>query len=402
MRLGWRTSTEAFNAPQFPLLWGSSALFAVAQWMERTAVGWFVLDETGSVFLTALVWAVRSAPGTVLGPFAGVLADRHSRPMMLVAGSGLKLVAVLGIGALAFTDSPPVVLVLVLIAVSGCSMTFNVSALQPLVRDVAGAEKTMNAISLNSFGQRTVGAVGAIFSGVLLGQVGPGWTFMVAAVVLAVSAFGFSRLRVGARPSSSQTSFSRDLLEGLRLIFTIPMVALLLGLMVVIENLGFSFNAVLPVVAEEMLEVGPEGFGALGMALGVGSVFGTAGLAVLGDYRRKGLLLTATVVTFGLLLVAVSGTNMFLVALVITAGLGGVMAAVDALEWVLLQSSVSDEFRGRAIGAWNLAIGFGWLGPIVLGAAAAQYGIQQSLAVAGALLAVTGLISLRSKGLRGA
>ena len=81
-------------------------------------------------------------------------------------------------------------------------------------------------------------------------------------------------------------------------------------------------------------------------------------------------------------------------------GLGAVMAAVDALEWILLQSSVDDEFRGRAIGAWNLAIGFGWLGPILLGAAATQWGIAQSLAVSGLLLAVAGVVGAYSPGLR--
>jgi MFS family permease len=375
-------------------------LFAVAQWMERTAVGWLVLDETGSIFLTALAWAVRSAPGTVLGPFAGALADRHSRPLMLAAGSALKLAAVLGMGALALNGDPPVVLILILIAVSGASMTLNVSALQPLVRDVVGAELTMNAISLNSFGQRAIGAVGAILAGVLIGSVGAGWTFLVAGGVLTVSAVGFVKLRTATRTSEQSQSFTRDLIDGLRLMVSVPMVAILLGLMILVENFGFSFNAILPAVADGVYNVGPEGLGALGTALGAGSILGTVGLAVLGDYRHKGVLLAGVVAAFGLLLVAIAGTSMFVLGLLIAAGLGAAMAAVDALEWILLQASVPDEYRGRAIGAWNLAIGLGWLGPIVLGAAAEQFGLQRALAVAGVLLVMTGFLSLRSSGLR--
>mgnify|MGYP001184441852 CR=1 FL=1 len=45
---------------------GASALFAFAQWMERTAVDWLGLEETGSVFLTALAWAVRAAPSAIM------------------------------------------------------------------------------------------------------------------------------------------------------------------------------------------------------------------------------------------------------------------------------------------------------------------------------------------------
>ncbi len=50
--------------------------------------------------------------------------------------------------------------------------------------------------------------------------------------------------------------------------------------------------------------------------------------------------------------------------------------------------------------AWNLAIGLGWLGPIILGAAAEEFGVQRAIFVAGVLLAATGLLSLRSSGLR--
>ena len=99
MRRLWATSTGAFSAPQFPILWGASALFSFAQWMERIAVGWLVLDETGSVFLTALSWAVRSAPGVVAGPLAGVVADRYPRPAVLATGSLAKAAAIFFTGS---------------------------------------------------------------------------------------------------------------------------------------------------------------------------------------------------------------------------------------------------------------------------------------------------------------
>ena len=67
------------------------------------------------------------------------------------------------------------------------------------------------------------------------------------------------------------------------------------------------------------------------------------------------------------------------------------MAAVDALEWILLQAAVADEFRGRVIGAWNVAIGFGWVGPVVLGGTASILGVQPSLAIFGSLLVMVGL-----------
>jgi MFS family permease len=170
--------------------------------------------------------------------------------------------------------------------------------------------------------------------------------------------------------------------------------------MVVAENLGFSANAVLPSVAEDVMGVGAGGFGLLVTALGAGSILGTLGLAALGDYRHKGLLLTGTVAGFGLLLIGLAAAEIFALGLVVCAGLGAAMAAVDALEWILLQAAVSDEYRGRAIGAWNFAIGFGWVGPVVLGAFASVVGLQVALTLFGAVLATVGVAVSRFGSLR--
>ena len=398
----WEDAREAFAAGEFRYVLGASALFAFAQWMERTAVGWLVLEETGSAFLTALAWAVRSAPSAIMGPVAGTLADRVSRPVLLATSAILKGIALVATGILALGNDPSIASLLLLIALSGSTMTINNTALQPLVQDLVGPRRAMGAISLNSLGMRAIGAIGAIFAGVLIAKVGVGETFFVAAGILAFAAVSFSRARARPPLRRVSSSFRHDVWDGLQIVFRIRIVAALLVLMVVVENLGFAFNSVMPVVANKILDVGPEGLGLLGTAAGVGSIFGTAGLALLGNFQRKGLLLLAVVGGFGGLLMAMAATDLFVLVLIITALLGAAMAAVDALEWILLQANVEDEYRGRVIGAWNLAIGLGWLGPILLGGAAEALGVQNALALFGALLLTTGIVAGGSRRLRAA
>jgi hypothetical protein len=55
---------------------------------------------------------------------------------------------------------------------------------------------------------------------------------------------------------------------------------------------------------------------------------------------------------------------------------------------------VPDEMRGRAVGAWVFAIGFGWIGHLGMGAAGEVFGVQWALAGAGIVVIVTGLIGL--------
>jgi hypothetical protein len=53
------------------------------------------------------------------------------------------------------------------------------------------------------------------------------------------------------------------------------------------------------------------------------------------------------------------------------------------------------------LGAWNHAIGWGWIGPVALGAVAEGIGVDRALALSGALLALTGIgVAWRSAVLR--
>ena len=76
-------------------------------------------------------------------------------------------------------------------------------------------------------------------------------------------------------------------------------------------------------------------------------------------------------------------------------------ACFDAMQWTTLQQSVPDEMRGRAIGGWVFAIGFGWVGPLVLGVVGEGLGAQWALAGSGVVLVLTGFVAMFSKaGLR--
>ena len=126
-----------------------------------------------------------------------------------------------------------------------------------------------------------------------------------------------------------------------------------------------------------------------------------AALSLLGDRARRGTVLLGVTSTFGVLLVLFASTQRFELALLFIAGVGAMAALFDALQLVLLQSNVPDEMRGRVIGGWSTALGWGWLGPIVLGGTAEAVGLQPTIAVAGALVVALAVgASLLVPGLR--
>ena len=378
----------SFHAPGFRRVWLGAVLFAFATYMERLVVGWFVLDVTGSVLLAALSLGIRALPNLVLGPIGGAVSDRLPRGRVLAVTALVRGVAVGLMSLVVIVDVATVPLVFALALVTGSTLAFQLTALQPLVGESAGTARLGNAVTLTSFGERSVAALGALGGGVLIGCLGPEPAFLVNALALVCAALVFAGLRPPPQPPAARAHLFREVLDGLRLLAGTPAVRLLLGMMIVVTVFGFSFLSLLPAVAERILEVGPERLGVLTAAVSVGAVFGTALLLITIDRLPHGLMLVAVFVTFGLLVVVLGASTIFWLSVLATAVIGAAAAMVDALQWIMLQVNVGAEARGRALGGWHFAIGWGWVGPLALGALAEATSVPLALIVSGALLAV--------------
>ena len=79
----------------FALLWSAGLLSILGDWAFYTIMPVFVLDRTGSVFWAGAVWAVIALPSVMLGPFAGVYADRWDRRRIMLVGNLAQATAAL-------------------------------------------------------------------------------------------------------------------------------------------------------------------------------------------------------------------------------------------------------------------------------------------------------------------
>jgi len=74
--------------------------------LHIVALGWYLLDRTGSATSVALVWALGLGSGIVMLPFAGPLADRYPRRTLAIGADLVRFVLVGAMAALAFAGSP--------------------------------------------------------------------------------------------------------------------------------------------------------------------------------------------------------------------------------------------------------------------------------------------------------
>lgn len=384
--------------PAYRTLWVGASLIAFGTWASRIAVGWLVLVETDSVLLSAATFAIGSAPGIVAAPIGGAVADRYPRNRVLPVAAAIKATAFIAMGLVAIDGIASPWPIFLLVAAGGAVQSFEMPATQGLITDIVPRRARMNAISVQSFGTRASGAVGALAAGGIAELWGIPTALMAAAasillggsVVLFVpsmrSAIGLARGPV--------TRVFRDATVGVQSMISMPAVSILLGMAVVVEIFGFAYDAVMPAMARNELGVAEVGLGALRFAAGAGAVAGTIVLTLLGEFRRKGPLLLGIAAGYGLGLVGLSISPSFAVAVVLVTMVGAMAAMFDAMEWILLQANVPDNMRGRVIGGWVFAIGFGWLGHLAMGVVGEAVGVRWAIGGAGVVVITASLAAL--------
>ena len=393
----------AVTYPQFRRVWVASVVFSIGNWGERLATGWVVLNETNNVFLTAATFAVRQAPQLIAAPIGGAISDRFSRGKILFLAGVYKLIILSILAFIAANGLEPLWLVFVILAFSGIGHSFEIPSIQGMVTGSVPRDVRMNAVAVQSTGMRAVGALGALVAGFAIDSFGVPATLVASGLFFTLGGTIALIVNQGAVTSVAQQTGSvvHDVIEGLKLMTRLPIVRMILITAVLVEIFGFAYGAIMPAVAREALAVDVTGLGMLTMMAGIGSVVGSAFLMALGNFSRKGLLLIAIAISYGTFVATFSASGSYMIALILIMGVGASAAAFDAMQWTLLQLNVPDEMRGRAVGAWVFAIGFGWIGHLGLGALGEAVGVQWALAAAGLSVIATGLVALAaSKGLR--
>ena len=384
--------------PGFPALWLNALLSALAMWLETVAVGWMVLDLTGSPFVLGFVAFVRGVPLLVLAPIGGVVADRVDRRKLIGAILVIDGVVAGVLAALIFTGNVAVWHLIVWSLVGGGSIALLAPAQQALTYDVVGREGFTNAVSLFFMARSATRVAGPAAGGVIIATVGAEGCFALMALGWIGAGLVLAKI---PRPSAPQPVGSsspwQNLKEGLRYVRGSQVLLLLLLSEIMADGFGFSGFVLLPVFARDILQVGPEGLGLLVAAPGVGAALTALVTGWLGYrlHRRRGRVLLGGMGVFGLSWVAFSLSGSFPFSLAILALVGVGSTIFDTLEVTCLQSAVSDELRGRVMGLYVLGWSATNLGSLQSGTLASYFGAPVTVALTGAILfGYSGLLAL--------
>jgi predicted MFS family arabinose efflux permease len=391
---------------EFRLLWFGLAVSNTGSWMATLAQGWLVVELAPRPSLAPLylgiIGFVRSIPVLALSGVAGAVADRVDRRRLLVLTQIVLGTVALALAVLAQTHLVRIWHVVVLAGISAVALTFDAPTRQSLIPLIVGPRELMNAIGLNSAAFNGPGIIGPAIGGILVSTVGVADTFYLNALsygaVLVALAFMTPKPPLAA---SSRPGIWREFEDGVRYVRSRPELLSLLALALLVSVVARPYIQLLPAFVKTTIAGGPDVLGILMAASGAGALTGSIATAFIGGSRHRGWLAIASAIAAGFALLIFSYSRTVGLAVVALIALGLFVMLFMGMTNTLLQLHTALEMRGRVMAIYTMIfLGFMPLGAWLLGTAATFFGLPLTLAVAGSIVAVAGLVVSRLPGPR--
>lgn len=379
---------RALGSRNFRLFFFGQAASLIGTWMQLIAMRWLVYRLTKSELMLGVVGFVSDAPLFFLVPIAGVLADRLKRHRILVGTQALSALQAAVLAILVITENVEVWHVVVLGGLLGIISAFDITARQAFIVDmIENREDLPNAIALNSFIFNGALLVGPAVAGVLIALVGEGICFALNALsYLAVLGALFLMHIPKKKHSTSPLSIRGAIMEGAAYTFASVPIRSILLLVAVVSFVAAAYPLLMPVFAEDILQGGPQVFGYLMSATGVGALGGAIFLASRRSLTGLAEMIVVAGILYGVGFFALSLSYVLSISLVIALVLGFSLMMQMASSNTIVQSIVDDQKRGRVLSLFVMARrGIESLGSLLFGAVAAAIGTPATLMVGGAI-----------------
>jgi len=364
-------------------------------WIYRVALGWFAWQLTGSEFWVGLVAFTQFAPAVVFGPIFGVLADRFDRRRASIIINALGTVNMLSLGVLAWLGQVDIHVLTAQSLIQGALDGAHTPVRMTLVPNLVTRGQLQSAIASASISFNVSRFIGPAIAGAVIATYGVAAAFAINGVSYLAYIFALSivELRPSVARSKPPGHVGAEMLDGIRYIAQHRTIRGLLLIIAVASVFGRGALEMMPAFADAIFQRGASGLAILTASLGVGSI--ASGLLLSRSTAwLDSQAIRVAVVLAGVFIVILGVTDSFWFALPVVVSLGSILSVCGVGSQILIQTMVEDEVRGRVSSFWGMiAFGGTALGSLVVGAASAAFGLQDTVVVTGFLCAAVALLT---------
>ncbi|MEJ7584868.1 MAG: MFS transporter [Acidimicrobiales bacterium] len=379
-----RVSTETFRSlhiRNFRLFFTGQLISQIGTWLTFVTQTLLVFKLTGSGVALGLLAAFQFGPVLLIGPWAGLIADRSDeRRLLFVVQCGAMLKSFV-LAALAFSGNPPVAAVFAVALAGGVALAFDNPARRAFVVEMVPTEDVNNAVSLNSALMTGSRVVGPGLARQLGHTRGVGWAFLGDGLsYLAVLAGLWLMNPAELRPSTPTPRAKGQVRAGLRYVRRVPDLWVPLVMMAVIGTLAFNFQVIFPLFATRDLDGTDTTFTLLFSVISLGSLVGALATARRTSITISQVALAAVAFGLALVLMAVAPTQAF--AFPVGVLVGGASIAFMTASTSIVQMRSDPTMRGRVLALQAMVfLGSTPIGGPLLGWICQQFGARYGIAL---------------------
>lgn len=339
--------------------------FLVFGWsMQFIVIEWQVYSLTKDPLSLGIIGLMEIIPALTMALFAGHIVDqKEKRNLLLKTIAAFSLIS-FGLFLLTWPrivegweTNTILYSIYALVFFGGFLRSFFGPTIFSLVALIVPKKVYPNAATWNSSTWQMASVLGPAFAGFCINWIGVHWSLCIIFGLVVLSFIIL--LRISKKPILNPKigePVMQSLGEGLKFVFktkavlgalTLDMIAVLFG----------GAVALLPIFAQDILKVGPEGFGVLRAAPAVGAFLTMLTTAYLPIYKKAGLKLLGAVFGFGVCIIVFGLSSIFWIS-VVALFFSGVTDGVSmVIRQTILQLKTPDHMRGRVASVNSMFVG---------------------------------------------
>ena len=361
--------------------------------MQGVARSLLIYRISGSGAILGLVALVNAIPTIICSLYGGALADRlQKKDILLFSMIGAMLFSL--VVAFAITtgylsiDKPGSWWILMVTAtIQGAIMGLMMPSRQAIIAEIVDRERVMNAVSLNTMGMNTFRILAPAATGFLIKAFDFSSVYYISGALYGLAAICMFLMPKTMQKYSEGANAFADIVDGVRYILREKTMLLVVVATLFVMICGIPFMHIMPMITEDILDVGEVGLGILLSVSGIGAIVGSLIMASLPN-RKRGTIMLISGIIMGLALVAFGFSHWWTVSILVVIFIGLGQTGHRASGNALAQNYTEPEYRGRVMSFIMMGIGFSGLGTFFVGTLAEVIGIQWSIASLAILLVV--------------
>lgn len=377
-----------------------SAISDTGTWMQVMAQGWVMSSLTNQALMLGMVNFAAGIPTLALTMIGGSAADRYDKRMILIATQVVQIATALSLGALVMTGKIQIWHVVVIAAVLGVCVAFEMPAISALVPELVKKDQIATAVALDRSVFHGSRLVGPFVAGIFVAWWGAASAFFCNAFSYIALIIALVSLPPRAKGTEEEEEQRRSgFKEGLRYVRSDRTILSMIMLIALTTIFVFPvISVMLPLYVRNVLHLGPDRMGMLMGMSAVGALSGSIGLLSVARHLRFKFMTAAVVLAAFALFFLARSNSFFLTALCMVALAVGISLNFG-LAGTIVQERSPAPLRGRVSAIFGLSFfGLMPIAGLLITGLSDWIGMRSALAVAAVLFGIGSVLVLTAAG----